>query len=58
MGRTVGRIFVGNADVDVEMVRRGFAARDAGVGLWADKTPVKPWDWRKGVRPSPYQLLH
>lgn len=23
------------------------AARDARCGLWADKTPVAPWEWRK-----------
>lgn len=23
------------------------AARDAGRGLWADKNPIPPWDWRK-----------
>ena len=22
-------------------------ARESGVGLWADKDPIPPWDWRK-----------
>ncbi len=25
------------------------AAREAHRGLWADESPVSPWDWRKGV---------
>ena len=24
------------------------AARDAGRGLWQDKDPISPWDWRRG----------
>ena len=26
------------------------SARASRVGLWTDKEPVPPWDWRKGVR--------
>jgi endonuclease YncB( thermonuclease family) len=70
-GRTVGRVFVGNVDVNAEMVRRGFAwwyrnyakkdvglataeaeAKNAGRGLWADKTPVPPWDFRRNEAAS------
>jgi endonuclease YncB( thermonuclease family) len=65
-GRTVGRVFAGSIEVNLEMVRRGFAwwyrdfakgdkglqqaerqARDAGVGLWADKQPIPPWEFRR-----------
>ena len=65
-GRTVGRVFVGTMDVNVEMVRRGFAwwyrsyakkdmelsaaeaaAKGSRRGLWADKDPIAPWDWRE-----------
>jgi micrococcal nuclease len=28
-----------------------FEARTAKRGLWADKSPIPPWDWRKGARP-------
>lgn len=26
------------------------AARNSGVGLWADSSPVAPWEWRKASR--------
>ena len=28
----------------------GAQARAAGLGLWADKDPVPPWEWRKSER--------
>jgi len=64
-GRTLGRVFVGETDVNVHLVRQGLAwwyrkysddpklkaaeeaARRARRGLWADPSPVPPWDWRK-----------
>lgn len=27
-----------------------FEAKSHRVGLWADKNPVEPWNWRRGVR--------
>lgn len=27
-------------------------AREAGVGLWRDKDPVQPWEWRRNARAS------
>ncbi|MGI9446679.1 MAG: thermonuclease family protein [Pirellulales bacterium] len=25
-------------------------AKEKKIGLWADKNPIAPWDWRKGKR--------
>ncbi len=68
-GRSVGRVFVAEVDVNLEMVRRGFAwwyrtyakkdvalataeaeAKNAGRGLWADKAPVPPWEFRSSAK--------
>lgn len=65
-GRSVGRVGIAGMDVNLEMVRRGFAwwyrayakkdatlaaaeteARNAGRGLWADKMPTPPWEFRR-----------
>src|SRR5262249_46081468 len=64
--RIIGRVYFGDRDISLEMVKDGFAwhykryskeaaladaekdARKAGKGLWADKDPVAPWDWRRG----------
>ena len=65
-GRTLGKVYRGNLDVNAEMVRVGMAwvyrkyaskksplfaveaaARQARVGLWTDKDPIAPWEWRK-----------
>lgn len=32
---------------DPEIKRLQDAARAAGLGLWADREPVAPWEWRK-----------
>lgn len=71
-GRTVGRVLIGSRNVNVEMVRLGFAwwyrhyakkdvelakaeaeAKNAKRGLWADKAPVPPWEFRKKGRKAP-----
>jgi endonuclease YncB( thermonuclease family) len=70
-GRTVGRIFAGETDVNMEQVRRGMAwdydsydkrhefaaaerdARDHQRGLWADRDPTPPWEFRREAREEP-----
>ena len=32
---------------DPELIRAETEAREAKRGLWADKSPVAPWEWRK-----------
>lgn len=36
----------------LELARHERQARNAGRGLWAQASPVPPWDWRDGVRPG------
>ena len=43
-GRTLGVVFLGNGNVNEQMIRMGT------IGLWADPNPIAPWDWRKGKR--------
>ena len=63
--RIIGRVYFGDRDISLEMVKEGFAwhykkyskeaaladaekeARKAGRGLWADKDPMPPWEWRR-----------
>ena len=35
---------------DKTLAKAEEAAREAHRGLWADESPIPPWDWRKGVR--------
>ncbi|MHB8883096.1 MAG: thermonuclease family protein [Thermodesulfovibrionales bacterium] len=67
-GRTVGRIWKGKQDVNLEMVKLGYdwayvqylkrphaseylaaekEARQKKLGLWADRNPTPPWEFRK-----------
>jgi endonuclease YncB( thermonuclease family) len=68
--RIIGRVYLGEQDISLEMVQEGMAwhfkryskeaaladaereARKASRGLWADKNPVPPWEWRKQHRKS------
>jgi micrococcal nuclease len=70
-GRIVGKLIRDGADLNLAMVRAGFAwwyrkyaqeqvpmdqaryeqaevkAKAENVGLWTDKAPLAPWDWRR-----------
>ena len=35
-----------------DMTRAEKEARTKKIGLWADKTPIAPWEFRRGVRPT------
>ena len=66
--REVGRIYLGDRFVNLEMVQDGNAwrypqydkpgeftaaeadAREHNRGLWVDRDPVPPWEWRKMKR--------
>lgn len=64
--RAVGKIYLNDNDVNVQMIEKGYAwwyrqyakkavayqvaeekARNGKVGLWADKNPIEPWNFRK-----------
>ena len=61
--RTIGTIFLNDKDVNAQMVENGYAwayrkfskkytaqeskARKQGLGLWQEKEPTPPWEWRK-----------
>jgi endonuclease YncB( thermonuclease family) len=60
-GRTVGHVLIDGRDVNLEMLEEGMAwhykkydhntrlgsARAARKGLWQDRAPMPPWDWRR-----------
>lgn len=64
--RTVADISCNNVDVATFQVQRGYAwaytnapkrikllqvkAQETRIGLWSKRNPVKPWEWRKGIR--------
>lgn len=61
--RTIGTIYLNGADINAQMVANGYAwayrkfskkyapqeskAKKQGLGLWRDKEPIPPWEWRK-----------
>jgi len=66
-GRLIAVCYAGPVNLNATMVREGWAlayqqysmtyvneehvAQDAGVGIWRGEF-IKPWEWRKGKRPS------
>ena len=61
--RTIGTIYLNGADINAQMVANGYAwayrkfskkytaqesqAKKQRLGLWQDKEPIPPWEWRK-----------
>ena len=61
--RTIGTIYLNGTDINAQMVENGYAwvyrkfskkytpqeskAKKQGLGLWRDKEPIPPWEWRK-----------
>nr|DAK77713.1 MAG TPA: nuclease-like protein [Caudoviricetes sp.] len=61
--RTIGTIYLNGADINAQMVANGYAwayrkfskkytpqeskAKSQKLGLWRDKEPIPPWEWRK-----------
>lgn len=61
--RTVGTVYLGSTDINAQMVASGYAwayrkfskkytaqeskAKSQKLGLWRDKEPTPPWEWRK-----------
>ena len=60
--RTIGSIYLNGVDINAQMVANGYAwayrkfskkytaqeskARKQNLGLWRDKDPTPPWEWR------------
>ena len=61
--RTIGTIYLNDKDINAQMVENGYAwayrkfskkytpqeskAKSQKLGLWRDKEPAPPWEWRK-----------
>ncbi|WP_298085500.1 thermonuclease family protein [uncultured Campylobacter sp.] len=61
--RTIGTIYLNGADINAQMVENGYAwayrkfskkytpqesqAKSQKLGLWRDKEPIPPWEWRR-----------
>ena len=61
--RTIGTIYLDGKDINAQMVANGYAwayrkfskkytaqesrAKSQRLGLWRDKEPISPWEWRK-----------
>ena len=43
------------APADKTLERLENEARRARRGLWSDRSPVAPWEWRAGAKPAPAQ---
>ena len=61
--RTIGTIYLNDTDINAQMVENGYAwayrkfskkytpqeskAKSQRLGLWRDKEPIPPWEWRQ-----------
>ena len=61
--RTIGTIYLNGTDTNAQMVENGYAwayrkfskkytaqeskAKSQKLGLWRDKEPIPPWEWRR-----------
>ena len=61
--RMIGTIYLNGTDINAQMVENGYAwvyrkfskkytpqeskAKKQSLGLWRDKEPIPPWEWRK-----------
>lgn len=61
--RTIGTVYLDGQDINAQMVANGYAwayrkfskkytahesgAKSQKLGLWRDKEPIPPWEWRK-----------